>query len=163
MLPAPADFDLPRHSHYSGVIPMVFQHSGGRDFDLSRHSHYSGVIPRWCFNIVPLAPVRSLPSSFVRLQQFVCETFQFGPRETSQFVPRYVRCETSSVRSAKSHTQSGRTAKSHKRSGRTGNCEVSQTKWSNCEVSHTKWSNWCEVSQTKWSNCKVSQTKVVEP
>ena len=119
MLPAPADFDLPRHSHYSGVIPMVFQHSGGRDFDLSRHSHYSGVIPRWCFNIVPLAPVRSLPSSFVRLQQFVCETFQFGPRETSQFVPRYVRCETSSVRSAKSHTQSGRTAKSHKRSGRT--------------------------------------------
>ena len=39
------DFDLPRHSHYSGVIPMVFQHSGGRDFDLPRHSHYSGVIP----------------------------------------------------------------------------------------------------------------------
>ena len=39
------DFDLPRHSHYSGVIPMVFQHSGGRDFDLTRHSHYSGVIP----------------------------------------------------------------------------------------------------------------------
>ena len=27
------------------VIPMVFQHSGGRDFDLPRHSHYSGVIP----------------------------------------------------------------------------------------------------------------------
>ena len=26
-------------------IPMVFQHSGGRDFDLPRHSHYSGVIP----------------------------------------------------------------------------------------------------------------------
>ena len=24
---------------------MVFQHSGGRDFDLPRHSHYSGVIP----------------------------------------------------------------------------------------------------------------------
>ena len=23
----------PRHSHYSGVIPMVFQHSEGRDFD----------------------------------------------------------------------------------------------------------------------------------
>ena len=21
------DFDLPRHSHYSGVIPMVFEHS----------------------------------------------------------------------------------------------------------------------------------------
>ena len=21
------DFDLPRHSHYSGVIPVVFQHS----------------------------------------------------------------------------------------------------------------------------------------
>jgi hypothetical protein len=39
------DFDLPRHSHYSGVIPMVFEHSGGRDFDLPRHSHYSGVIP----------------------------------------------------------------------------------------------------------------------
>ena len=39
------DFDLPRHSHYSGVIPMVFQHSGGRDFDLPRHSHYSGVNP----------------------------------------------------------------------------------------------------------------------
>ena len=28
-----------------GVIPMVFEHSGGRDFDLPRHSHYSGVIP----------------------------------------------------------------------------------------------------------------------
>ena len=28
------DFDLPRHSHYSGVIPMVFEHSaGGRDFE----------------------------------------------------------------------------------------------------------------------------------
>ena len=39
------DFDLPRHSHYSGVIPMVFEHSGGRDFDLPRHSHYSGVVP----------------------------------------------------------------------------------------------------------------------
>ena len=39
------DFDLPRHSHYSGVIPMVFEHSAGRDFDLPRHSHYSGVIP----------------------------------------------------------------------------------------------------------------------
>ena len=39
------DFDLPRHSHYSGVIPMVFEHSGGRDFDLPRHSHHSGVIP----------------------------------------------------------------------------------------------------------------------
>ena len=24
---------------------MVFQHSGGRDFDLPRHFHYSGVIP----------------------------------------------------------------------------------------------------------------------
>ena len=36
---------LPRHSQYSGVIPMVFEHSGGRDFDLPRHSHYSGVIP----------------------------------------------------------------------------------------------------------------------
>ena len=24
---------------------MVFEHSGGRDFDLPRHSHYSGVIP----------------------------------------------------------------------------------------------------------------------
>jgi hypothetical protein len=34
-----------RHSHYSGVTPMVFQHSGGRDFDLPRHSHYSGVTP----------------------------------------------------------------------------------------------------------------------
>ena len=50
---------LPRHSHYSGVIPMVFQHSGGRDFDLPRHSHYSGVIQGlslWCFNIVPGGP-----------------------------------------------------------------------------------------------------------
>ena len=42
--PTGRDFDLPRHSHYSGVISMVFQHSGGRDFDLPRHSHYSGVI-----------------------------------------------------------------------------------------------------------------------
>ena len=38
------DFDLfpdtpIEHSHYSGVIPMVFQNSGGRDFDLPRHSH----------------------------------------------------------------------------------------------------------------------------
>ena len=83
-LEAGRDFDLPRHSHYSGVIPMVsfqhnsggrdfefltfpdhtdtlsrlfsgvipmvFQHSGGRDFDLPRHSHYSGVIPM-VFNI----------------------------------------------------------------------------------------------------------------
>ena len=24
------DFDLPRHSHYSGVIPMVFEHSVNR-------------------------------------------------------------------------------------------------------------------------------------
>ena len=36
---------FPAHSHYSGGIPMVFQHSGGRDFDLPRRSHYSGVIP----------------------------------------------------------------------------------------------------------------------
>ena len=41
------DFDRPRHSHYSGVIPMVFEHSGGRDLDLPRHSHYSGVIPMY--------------------------------------------------------------------------------------------------------------------
>ena len=52
------DFDLPRHSHYSRVIPMVFQHSGGRDFDLPRPLSQtlletlpllkgnSGVIPR---------------------------------------------------------------------------------------------------------------------
>ena len=52
------DFDLPRHSHYSRVIPMVFQHSGGRDFDLPRPLSLtllealpllkgnSGVIPR---------------------------------------------------------------------------------------------------------------------
>ena len=47
-------FPLPQTlSHYSGVIiPMVFQHSGGRDFDLPRHSHYSGVIPMVWFNIV---------------------------------------------------------------------------------------------------------------
>ena len=32
------DFDHPRHSHYSGVIPMVFQHSRERDFDHPRHS-----------------------------------------------------------------------------------------------------------------------------
>ena len=41
------DFDLPTSQtlpRYSGVISMVFQHSGGRDFDLPRHSHYSGVI-----------------------------------------------------------------------------------------------------------------------
>ena len=35
---------------------MVFQHSGGRDFDLPRHSHYSGNCTQglslWCFNIV---------------------------------------------------------------------------------------------------------------
>ena len=41
---------FPDRSHYSGVIPMVFEHSGGRDFDLPRHSHStqlsgSGVIP----------------------------------------------------------------------------------------------------------------------
>ena len=33
-----------RHSHYSGVIPMVFEHSGGRDSEIdlprvSSHSH----------------------------------------------------------------------------------------------------------------------------
>ena len=45
-----------KHSHYSGVIPMVFQHSGGRDFDQSQTlplaTTHSGVIPIWCFNIV---------------------------------------------------------------------------------------------------------------
>ena len=48
------DFDLPRHSHYLGVIPMVFQHSGGRrDFDLPRHSPLLRRLSRlWCFNIV---------------------------------------------------------------------------------------------------------------
>ena len=42
---------FPDTAHYSGVIPMVFEHSGAggrRDFDLrslETHSHYSGVIP----------------------------------------------------------------------------------------------------------------------
>ena len=31
------------------VLNMVM-YCGGRDFDHPRHSHYSGVIPHWCFN-----------------------------------------------------------------------------------------------------------------
>ena len=93
------------------------------DFDLPRHSHYSGVyIPRWCFNIS--APVRSLPSSFVRLlQQFVCETFQFAHvRLPSSFQGMFVvRLHQFVLRS---HTPT--------------NCEVSHTTWSNCKVSQTK-------------------------
>ena len=61
-------FDLPRHSHYSGVIPMVFQHSGGRDFDLvPRHSHYSAGVTQglslWCFNIVGGGEILTFPDT----------------------------------------------------------------------------------------------------
>jgi hypothetical protein len=45
-----ASFTVPPTTQ--GLSLWCFTHSGGRDFDHPRHSHYSGVIPRWCFNIV---------------------------------------------------------------------------------------------------------------
>ena len=43
------------HDTLSGLSPCrmwCVQHGGGRDFDLPRHSHYSGVIPMVYFNIL---------------------------------------------------------------------------------------------------------------
>ena len=45
-----------------GLSIWVFQHSGGRDFDLPRHSHYSGVISmvfQHSARAPPLAPQRA--------------------------------------------------------------------------------------------------------
>ena len=49
----PYSVEVKRYTTHSGVIPMwCVQHGGGRDFDLPRHSHYSGVIPMVYFNIL---------------------------------------------------------------------------------------------------------------
>ena len=91
------DFDLhPRHSHYSGVIPMVFQHSGGRDFDLPRHSHYSGVIPMVFQHSVVAFHVRRETRKGIK--QFVCNKQGIVPCANSEvracivaFVIRFTR------------------------------------------------------------------------
>ena len=45
-----AGITLTTHNSGRVMFPMVFEHSGGRDFDLPRHSHYSGVIFPECLS-----------------------------------------------------------------------------------------------------------------
>ena len=41
------DFDLPRHSHYSGVIPMVFEHSAAVSAAEPREHRGCGTVPEY--------------------------------------------------------------------------------------------------------------------
>ena len=73
----------------------VFEHSGGRDFDLPRHSHYSGVIPMVFEHSVP-APVSRMQYRFTNrtLPQFPSK---HRPLTTGRHRVIVVRARISSV------------------------------------------------------------------